>query len=863
MANGGDKVLAHVSSGSLFERTETALGPSFPVRRLTESLALTGVARFSAVALALLTGIFFLLSSFTFSWLNIIRNENLLWIARLGNIYPVLYWVVVGLNAITLIPAFYRRKTRWWIEAFLIVLATIGMAFSRVYSYDEVPLSFSNVGWTVATTLPLAGFGLFDIVIFRSRDLWRRQPANKSLPAWSAFLLGIFSATWYFAIAVFRYRFVSSNWISVIPIFLNSVLLHAFLFTAALVSLSLVTGLAERAHWNVRIQFMVSLALIWIFSSLLLRRLVTPALAFNNWWADAWSWSYPFAFVVLLAGWHIRRAVLTSEAPPERVEEILSRLAPSGLWWTTLMIGAALLCAVTIPMAIERVDWNFLFQRLNAIGVWLVICAMGWRLFARPIVKKSQILKNSAVCILSILCGMLLMQSSRLWHGLGLKAVSRAAVAYNGMDASFQVAQIAFRPVIRDSDHTGLFAYLLRNALIADPIRPPKMKLAASLSPTRGFRADIYIIVVDTLRRDYLSPYNPQVKFTPQIESFSKSSFVFQHAYTNYGGTALSEPAIWAGMMIPSKHYVEPFSEMNALEQMTTIDGYRRVLTRDMILRRLLRRFPSDVELNVRNKQYPGIDLRDAVRELIALPASKGQAPLFVYTQPQNIHPVTLQELSHSGERVQGDYRGFNARYADELRKVDEAFGLLIDDLKAKGTFDNSIVILTSDHGDWLGEYGRWGHGQSLLSPIIEVPLLIHLPESLSRGMHCNTSQMVFLTDIAPTLYYLLGHRDLRAGEFYGRPLFTESASEQKDYGYPDHLFMSAYAPVFGLLEENTQKLYVADAVDKNQSLYDLNEDHYGLENHLDPTSQPRFEKLMRAQINRLNELYGYTAAEH
>jgi Sulfatase len=829
------------------------------VLRLADSLRFAGIARSSAVALTLLTGMFFLLSSFTFSWLNIVRNENVLWISQLGNVYSSLFWLVFWLNAITLLPAFYHPRSRWWTEAFLIVLAAIGMALSRVYRYYDLPLSFSNLAWAVVTTLPLAGFGLHDIVLFGSNDLWRRQPPQeKTLPIRATVILGALTAVWYFMIAAVRYRF-PANWVSVAFVFVNTVLLHAFLFAALLAFFALITELAARAHLGARMQFVAALALVWMVASLVLRRLVMPALSCNNGWADAWSWSYPFAFIVLLAGWHVRRAAIRKEALPRRVEEVLSGLVPMTSVGSMGAVGAALLSAVTLPLFIERVDWNFLFQRLSTIGVWCVVCAMGWRWFARPPGRKgSQIWQSGTVCILSILGGVLLVHSNRMGHALGAKSFSRATAAYNGMDVSFQVAQIAFRPVIRESDHTGLFAYLLRNALIADSMTPPKMKLAGSLLPTSAPRPNIYIIVVDTLRRDYVSPYNPRVNFTPQIASFAKSSVVFQNAYTNYGGTALSEPAIWAGMMIPSKHYVQPFSEMNALEQLTTTDGYRRALTRDMILSQLLRRFPTDIELNVRNRQHFGMDLRDTVRELTALPTSSDGTPLFVYTQPQNLHPITLQEISHSGQKVQGDYPGFNARYADELHKVDGAFGQLIDELRAKREFENSIVILTSDHGDWLGEYGRWGHGQSLLPPVIEVPLLIHIPDNLRRGMYCDTSQPVFLTDITPTLYYLLGHRNLRTGEFYGRPLFTESAEEQSGYARPYHLFMSAYAAVFGLLEENTQSLYVADAVDNNQSLYDLSEDHYGLNNNLDPASQAKFEKLMRSEIDRLNEMYGY-----
>jgi arylsulfatase A-like enzyme len=199
-------------------------------------------------------------------------------------------------------------------------------------------------------------------------------------------------------------------------------------------------------------------------------------------------------------------------------------------------------------------------------------------------------------------------------------------------------------------------------------------------------------------------------------------------------------------------------------------------------------------------------------------------------------------------------------RLFSPLCKVDAAFGQFIDDLKAKGKFDNSIVILTSDHGDWLGEYGRWGHGQSLLPPIIEVPLFIHLPSNLAKTMYCNPQQEVFLTDITPSIYYLLRHHDLRTGEFYGRPLFTKTADEQKDYSRPYHLFISSYTQSVAVMEESTKAFYAVDAADDNQSLYHLNDDWYGLDNVIDSESQKKFERITRDFVTRLNGLYGYSS---
>ena len=104
----------------------------------------------------------------------------------------------------------------------------------------------------------------------------------------------------------------------------------------------------------------------------------------------------------------------------------------------------------------------------------------------------------------------------------------------------------------------------------------------------------IFLFVVDSLRRDYLSPYNPAVRFTPAIEEFAKDSVVFKRAFTRYGGTGLSVPAIWTGGMVLHKQYVTPFDPMNTLLKMLEADNYRRVMSMDSVVVQLMRPPPPD-----------------------------------------------------------------------------------------------------------------------------------------------------------------------------------------------------------------------------------------------------------------------------
>jgi len=69
----------------------------------------------------------------------------------------------------------------------------------------------------------------------------------------------------------------------------------------------------------------------------------------------------------------------------------------------------------------------------------------------------------------------------------------------------------------------------------------------------------IFLFVIDSLRPDYLRPYNAAVGFPPQIDAFAADSLLFRNAFSRYGGTGLSVSSIWMGAAGPHKQYVQPF----------------------------------------------------------------------------------------------------------------------------------------------------------------------------------------------------------------------------------------------------------------------------------------------------------------
>lgn len=110
------------------------------------------------------------------------------------------------------------------------------------------------------------------------------------------------------------------------------------------------------------------------------------------------------------------------------------------------------------------------------------------------------------------------------------------------------------------------------------------------------------------------------------------------------------------------------------------------------------------------------------------------------------------------------------SRYVAEVEAVDRAVGELIAELKERGLYDQSLIVLTSDHGEGLGEHGIVGHAVQLYDEALHVPLVMKLPYS-ARPAHLARAAgtLVRHKDLAPTL---LRELDVaRIPDATGRPI--------------------------------------------------------------------------------------------
>ncbi len=308
------------------------------------------------------------------------------------------------------------------------------------------------------------------------------------------------------------------------------------------------------------------------------------------------------------------------------------------------------------------------------------------------------------------------------------------------------------------------------------------------------------------------------------------------------------------------KHYVRPFHPMNNLEKLVQADGYDRFVTVDTVLRLLLDPAVPVHHLDSAMATWSDQDLctttPDAERQIDA--RAEKSKPIFLYTQPQNIHVVSLEHAKHIRPPQEGAYPGFQPSAATEIRRLDGCFGNFVQYLKARGLYDNSIVVLTADHGESYGDYGHTNHTFGLHPEVLRVPLIIHLPEAMKKQYYVDPEALAFNIDVTPSLYYLLGHRPVVNDERFGRPLFTLTKEENESYQRENYLVAVCYGPIYGLLSHNGENLFVANEMDDAYQYFDLVHDPGGTHNLLDQQTLTNDQRLIRGYVQAIADLYHY-----
>jgi arylsulfatase A-like enzyme len=169
-----------------------------------------------------------------------------------------------------------------------------------------------------------------------------------------------------------------------------------------------------------------------------------------------------------------------------------------------------------------------------------------------------------------------------------------------------------------------------------------------------------------------------------------------------------------------------------------------------------------------RNQLDDAAAVTDAALDLVDRHAAAlADAPLFLQVHYIDPHIPYAPPAAHLAAIGGGEDR--DAKYDGEIHYADAEIGRLLDGLRARGALDGALVLVTSDHGEGLGDHHPLPHaathGYTLYDSVIRVPLLVW-----GGGARAGTrvGEVVSLLDVAPTI---LGHAGLDASDLPGRPL--------------------------------------------------------------------------------------------
>ncbi|MGA1791035.1 MAG: tetratricopeptide repeat protein [bacterium] len=376
-------------------------------------------------------------------------------------------------------------------------------------------------------------------------------------------------------------------------------------------------------------------------------------------------------------------------------------------------------------------------------------------------------------------------------------------------------------------------------------------RLKAKTTPPVNF----LLITIDTIRPDHIGCYGYDRIKTPHIDRLAEKGILFENAFSPVPITLPSHTSILTGTY-PGFHGIRNNGTYAVSDAAVTLaellkdEGYATAA------------FVGAYVLDKRFGLDQGFDVYDD-------DLSREEEQTFTYKE-RRAESVTNAVIQWLKERNPSRFflwvhyfdphmhynppPPFSAEYADrpydgEIAYTDHWIGVLLDVLHQSGISENTIVILTGDHGEGLGEHQEKTHGIFIYDTTLQVPLIFNCPRLFPRSGRIRS--LVRLIDIAPTILSLAGckiNRDMQGVSLL--PLINKKDSDLKlilycESFYPQ--FSHNWSPLMGL---RTSKWKYIQAPIKE--LYRVEKDHQELKNVFEKEHE-QADKLA-SQLDRLQD---------
>jgi hypothetical protein len=326
----------------------------------------------------------------------------------------------------------------------------------------------------------------------------------------------------------------------------------------------------------------------------------------------------------------------------------------------------------------------------------------------------------------------------------------------------------------------------------------------------------VFLISADTLSARHMGLFDYPRNTTPRIDAFAEDGVVFTRAFANSSWTVSSHMSLFTSLL-EHRHMTKVAKSYHGDDEREFMQERRYIfplppsipsLVENLSRKMITISVNGGANVSANFGFYKGFDLYLSRRtdlndpraaEGLFAKVSRGlnrykfpRAFYFLHTyhvhMPYNPEVVFLDRVTGHAEiktfdffRDLGGMRqvfrvfpeevkcNIEALYDAEIVGFDHFFGGFIDFLKIQGLYENSLIILLSDHGEAFQEHGSWAHATDVYNEQIQVPLIIKFPGQSYRGtrIHANVS----LVDVLPTILDYFGQkypRDLDGASLMG-----------------------------------------------------------------------------------------------
>lgn len=397
----------------------------------------------------------------------------------------------------------------------------------------------------------------------------------------------------------------------------------------------------------------------------------------------------------------------------------------------------------------------------------------------------------------------------------------------------------------------------------------------------------IVLIVLDCLRADHLGSYGSRYPLSPRLDEVAAESVLFERASSQASWTRPSLPSLLTGLY-PSEHgLADAFQEgggtvsaqvmsgeAESVAEGLAASGYRTALFGYQV--QLSRNFNLDQGFEVfLNKLGQASNIR---RRFQGWLAEDKERPFFAYLHFLDLHwpycskgafgafdsdPESrnfcanwraLGDKLANGEETLSprDLVALRARYAEQMLELDGELGRMFDTMKAAGRWDETLIVVTSDHGEELFEHGGFRHGHSLYEELLHVPYLWKLPKSWNRPGAARVAGLVETRSLAPTLLAAAG---AKIPERISAPSLLPWLLGQESVRAPAEFAVAESNGLFSVRDARYK--LIVDTNKKTRQLFDLEADPGELRDlaSSDPARLEAMEQLLRTWRSGLKPL--------